>query len=113
MACTTCGPETQGQCDACKLVDGDNRFKKVFFCETCKAYLCKDCSDNLPKRALAAGMDFGNKVIKRITKYWELKFGNKEELVASIVEEIKPELKAEEIKLPDEHEASDHKDILS
>ena len=78
MACKDCGPKTVGQCDACKLVDGDVRFKPVFHCATCGAYLCEACNGDFIKRAKAAILDKAAK----IEQYFDKKFGKKEEPVA-------------------------------
>ncbi len=53
MSCKTCGPKIQGQCDCCKLVDGDEKFKVVKYCEICDAYICEKCEKNWIKRSIA------------------------------------------------------------
>ena len=58
MACK-CGdtPKSKvGVCDVCRIVDGDLSPKEVQYCDFCKAWICKRCESNIPKRALAAAM---------------------------------------------------------
>ena len=77
--CKDCGEKAQGVCDACRLVDGDNKAKTVYYCKTCGAYLCSDCSDNWSKRTQAASIN----LVHKIQKYWHLKFGKKHEPIIS------------------------------
>lgn len=66
--CINCGANTQGQCRACVLVDGDETFKMVTYCETCNAYLCKECKNDTAKRAIAATKQAVKNVAKRVKK---------------------------------------------
>lgn len=43
----------KGICKVCELVDEDSTTKDIFWCETCKEYICKQCEPNLLKRGLA------------------------------------------------------------
>jgi len=80
MACPGgCGPKVQGQCDACKLVDGDERFKPVFFCTVCNAYLCADCLDNYGKRTGAAIIRLAERASAKIDSYIKLKLFKKKD----------------------------------
>lgn len=63
MACTNCGSSVQGQCDVCLLVDGDESFKLIVWCEDCGAYICKACEEKRMKRAMAATIDLANKIL--------------------------------------------------
>ncbi len=51
--CKNCDQKFQGRCDVCSLVDNDNTFKEVVYCEECEAYICKKCQSNWIKRAVA------------------------------------------------------------
>ena len=42
-----------GICKVCKLVDEDTRSKDVFYCASCRAYICLACRPNFLKRAKA------------------------------------------------------------
>ncbi len=46
-----------GVCRVHELVDNDTVVRPVWWCKTCKAYLCADCMGNMPKRTLAFGMN--------------------------------------------------------
>lgn len=61
MSCRDCGEKTQAQCDCCKLVDGDETFKECVWCETCGAWICKNCDTDW---------------LKRIQAYFKNKFGS-------------------------------------
>lgn len=53
MACRDCA-KMQGQCEVCKLVDGDESFKEVFECARCgKVNICRKCENNWLKRGAA------------------------------------------------------------
>lgn len=43
----------KGVCDVCKLVDDDVSTKDVFYCASCRAYICLACKPNFLKRAKA------------------------------------------------------------
>ena len=53
MGCKNCNTKVQGRCDCCSLVDSDNTFKEVYYCEKCDAYICKNCKTNWIKRSIA------------------------------------------------------------
>lgn len=68
MACKDCGPEIWAQCDACKLVDNDERHKLTVFCNICNAYLCKRCAEDIPQRTEAAFLSAKEKIKKYYQK---------------------------------------------
>jgi hypothetical protein len=43
----------RGQCDVCRLVDGDTGSKLVEYCNICKAWICDACRKNWPRRMQA------------------------------------------------------------
>ena len=53
MSCKDCTSNIQGQCDACKLIDGDDSFKMVIYCKTCDAYICLYCKKDWLRRSAA------------------------------------------------------------
>lgn len=44
----------KGVCDVCKLVNGDTSIKEVSFCNVCKKWICKKCSNRWDRRTIAA-----------------------------------------------------------
>lgn len=62
MGCKNCGPTLYGICKCCELVKKDKTTKKVYFCEACDANICDKCNSNYPKRVLAFGLDFLNRL---------------------------------------------------
>lgn len=45
-----------GVCDVHRLVYGDTQTRKVYYCTTCNAFICQQCENNYPLRALAWGI---------------------------------------------------------
>lgn len=73
--CTNCGSGTTlnftlvfNPCKVCQLIDNDNKSKGVVFCDLCGAYICEPCYSNPVKRAAAAAMNFGAKVVEETKK---------------------------------------------
>lgn len=57
---------TFAACKVCELVDEDKREKGVVFCDTCKAYICQSCWGNGARRAYAATLNYGIKIVEKI-----------------------------------------------
>jgi hypothetical protein len=51
--CDDCKWNINAICRCCEIVDGNTTIKRVCWCSQCRAYLCKDCIGNYPKRAIA------------------------------------------------------------
>lgn len=49
-------PGPIGQCDVCRILDGDTSGKAVKFCPLCSAWMCDSCRANPIRRAQAAAM---------------------------------------------------------
>lgn len=47
------GDKKMGVCDVHSLVNNDNAMREVYYCGACKAWMCKGCEVDYPKRALA------------------------------------------------------------
>jgi len=45
-----------GVCDVHRLVNKDYDTREVHYCGLCNAWICDECWDNYPKRALAASI---------------------------------------------------------
>lgn len=57
MPCTNCDSDfsnIQMPCKVCELIDKDVTEKMVWYCDTCKAYICKPCLRDGVRRAKAA-----------------------------------------------------------
>lgn len=64
MGCRDCGTANEyniGVCRCCELVDKDTGQKEVNWCTFCKAFICRPCSENYPKRAQAFFLDVVSK----------------------------------------------------
>lgn len=57
----------KGVCRVCELVQHDTSQKEVFWCDGCKAWICKDCNTNVPARMQA----FGLTAIEKITNWFK------------------------------------------
>lgn len=77
MACKDCPPGTGDEneigqqradvrtaCKCCELLDSDSAIKRVWWCNVCAAYLCAPCAEDPVRRAQAATMNFGRKVVE-------------------------------------------------
>ena len=51
--CKKCKWNVKMPCRVHELVDGDSSVRRVCWCDTCQAYICMECWDNIPKRGLA------------------------------------------------------------
>lgn len=56
--------ERVGECDVCALVDDIHDEKVTRYCGLCRAWMCRECFENQPKRAKAAVMK-GARALKR------------------------------------------------
>lgn len=55
-------------CRCCQLTKGDNTIKLCYYCKTCKAYICQDCSPDYFLRVKAAGINIVEKAKDVVTK---------------------------------------------
>lgn len=55
-------------CKVCQLLDNDNTEKPVSWCDVCKAYICKSDTANWVRRAEAATLNWGQRIISLIHK---------------------------------------------
>lgn len=72
MGC--CGQNTKeksyvdGVCSVCFELNNDSTAKKVFWCETCKAYICAKHKNAVGKRMATAAIVTGRQIINLLKK---------------------------------------------
>lgn len=73
MSCTSCGEKSNGYCKVCQLLDGDNKIKKVTYCNFCGVWICKDCESDIQRRF----EDFKIETKKKVREMLKLKKNGK------------------------------------
>lgn len=72
MSCANCGrwgedsTDTRMACRVCELIDDDVSIKRVKWCSDCKAHICQECWNDIPRRVAAFAKNVVEKVVDAI-----------------------------------------------